>query len=42
MTSYVISELKDTIKNMGKWAKKGFSIATQFPRIIYKDPYERS
>jgi aldehyde dehydrogenase (NAD+) len=23
-----------------KWAKpKGFSIATQFPRIIYKDPY---
>jgi aldehyde dehydrogenase (NAD+) len=31
-TSYVISELKDTIKNLGKWAKpRRFSIATQFP-----------
>jgi aldehyde dehydrogenase (NAD+) len=42
-TSYVISELKDTIKNMGKWAKpkKVFPSLLNFPSTdyIYKDPY---
>jgi aldehyde dehydrogenase (NAD+) len=41
-TSYVISELKDTIKNLGKWAKpKGFSSLPFLPDYIYKDPYGR-
>ncbi|PKH68955.1 aldehyde dehydrogenase [Flavobacterium sp. ALD4] len=42
-TSYVISELKDTIKNMSKWAKpkKVFPSLLNFPSTdyIYKDPY---
>jgi aldehyde dehydrogenase (NAD+) len=42
-TSYVISELKDTIKNLNKWAKpkKVFPSLLNFPSTdyIYKDPY---
>ncbi|MEZ7504552.1 aldehyde dehydrogenase [Flavobacterium sp. Arc2] len=42
-TSYVISELKDTIKNLSKWAKpkKVFPSLLNFPSkdYIYKDPY---
>jgi aldehyde dehydrogenase (NAD+) len=42
-TSYVISELKDTIKNLNKWAKpkKVFPSLINFPSTdyIYKDPY---
>ncbi|MEZ7497812.1 aldehyde dehydrogenase [Flavobacterium sp. Arc3] len=42
-TSYVISELKDTIKNLSKWAKpkRVFPSLLNFPSkdYIYKDPY---
>lgn len=42
-TSYVISELKDTIKNIDKWAKpkKVFPSILNFPSTdyIYKEPY---
>ena len=42
-TSYVISELKDTIKNLKKWAKpkKVFPSILNFPSTdyIYKEPY---
>ena len=42
-TSYVISELKDTIKNLNKWAKpkKVFPSLLNFPSTdyIYRDPY---
>ena len=42
-TSYVISELKDTIKNLNKWAKpkKVFPSLLNFPSTdyIYKHPY---
>jgi aldehyde dehydrogenase (NAD+) len=42
-TSYVISELKDTIKNIHKWAKpkKVFPSILNFPSTdyIYKEPY---
>ncbi len=42
-TSYVISELKDTIKNISKWAKpkKVFPSILNFPSTdyIYKEPY---
>ncbi|MBP2281788.1 aldehyde dehydrogenase (NAD+) [Flavobacterium sp. CG_23.5] len=42
-TNYVISELKDTIKNIHKWArpKKVFPFLLNFPSTdyIYKEPY---
>jgi aldehyde dehydrogenase (NAD+) len=42
-TSYVISELKDTIKNLSKWAKPKRVLPSllNFPSTdyIYKDPY---
>jgi aldehyde dehydrogenase (NAD+) len=42
-TSYVISELKDTIKNIGKWSKtkRVFPSILNFPStdFIYKEPY---
>lgn len=42
-TGYVISELKDTIKNLYKWAKpkKVFPTVLNFPSkdFIYKEPY---
>jgi aldehyde dehydrogenase (NAD+) len=42
-TNYVISELKDTIKNLNKWAKprEVFPSILNFPSkdYIYKDPY---
>ena len=42
-TSYVISELKDTIKNLHKWAKPKmvFPSILNFPSTdyIYKEPY---
>lgn len=42
-TNYVITELKDTIKNLSKWAKpkKVFPSILNFPStdFIYKEPY---
>lgn len=45
-TNYVITELKDTIKNLSKWAKpkKVFPSILNFPStdFIYKEPYGKA